>query len=84
MRGVPIPRSFVVMMHNGIAAIDYSAGVFLDIRKGEYFEAAESDVSHRAQESDLDWLKRLGHVDEYDALNVYFNNLPEYPHSLAE
>lgn len=72
------------MLRSGAAAIDYSGGVFLDIIQGEFFQAEENMVSHRAQEGELDWLKRLGHVDEYDSLNVYFNNLPEYPRSTAE
>lgn len=84
MHGTPINRSFVVMMHSGITVVDWGNGTFLDVVNGVFFRAEEKEVSHRAHESDLDWLKRLGHVDEYDDLNVYFSHLPEYPRNLAK
>lgn len=78
MGGTPIGRGWVVMMHNGVAAIDWGGGIFQDAVTGDFFHAAERDVSHRADDLDLDWLKRLGRVDDYDPINVYFYSLPEY------
>ena len=71
------------MMHNGTAAIDWGGGQFLDIRTGEFFHAEEKDVCHRALDAGLDWLKRLGRVDEYDGENVFFFGLPEIPRKTA-
>lgn len=78
MRGTSIARCWVVMMHNGVAAVDWGDGVFLDVLSNEFFAATEKDVSHRALDADLDWLKRIGRVDDYDVNNVYFVLLPEY------
>ncbi len=63
-------------MRSGIPAVDWGGGTFLDILSGEYFHAEEKDVSHRALDTDLDWLKQVGRVDEYDINNVYFLILP--------
>ena len=71
------------MMRNGTSAIDWGGGQFLDIRTGDFFHADEKDVSHRALDSDLDWLKRLGRVDEYDGENVFFFGLPDVPRKPA-
>ena len=84
MKGTPVARSFVVMMHTGTAVIDWGNGVYLDILNGSFFRAEEKEVSHRAHESDLDWLMRLGHVEEYDDREVFFSHLPEYPRNLAD
>lgn len=83
MRGTPIGRSFVVMMHSGAAVIDWGNGIYLDIINGVFFHAEEKEISHRAHESDLDWLRRLGHVEDYNDRDVFFSHLPEYPRNLA-
>ena len=76
MLGTPITRSWVVMMRSGIPAVDWGDGTFLDVLSGEFFHAGEKGVSHRALDSDLDWLKNIGRVDEYDVNNVFFTTLP--------
>lgn len=78
MRGTPVARSWVVVMHNGTVAIDWGGGIYVDIVSSAFFAAGEKDVSHRAQDADLDWLKHLGKVDDYDINYVYFSLLPEY------
>jgi hypothetical protein len=76
MRGNPIARSWVVMMHSGVPAVDWGGGIYLDILTGQFFKAVEKDVSHRALDSDLDWLKRIGRVEDYDINNVVLTSLP--------
>jgi hypothetical protein len=79
MNGTPIGRSWIVMMRNGVTAIDWGGGQFQDTISGDFFMAVESDVSHRAGNVDLDLLSRIGRVDGYDEVNVYFVGLPELP-----
>jgi hypothetical protein len=79
MGGVPIGRSWVVMMRAGAAAIDWGGGLFQDAISGDFFNATEQEVSHRASDTDLDWLKHVGRVDDYDANNAYFVGLPDLP-----
>ena len=76
MHGNPVARNWVVMMRSGTPAVDWGEGMFLDILSGEFFQAEEKDVSHRALDSDLDWLKHIGKVDAYDVNNVFFVILP--------
>lgn len=77
--GTPIGRSWVVILHNGMAVIDWGNGLFLDAFKGEFVQVSEGQISHRAQDSDLEWLIRVGRVVGYDRHHVYFTSLPERP-----
>ena len=79
MGGAPIGRSWVVIMRTGATAIDWGGGQFQDVISGDFFNAAEREVSHRANDSDLDWLKHIGRVYDYDNTNVYFTGLPDLP-----
>jgi hypothetical protein len=82
--GAPISRYWFVLMHNGIRAVDWGEGRFLDLQTGTFFHAEDKDVSHRAQDADLEWLKHNGQVDDYDAENVYLSNLPDLPRRMIE
>ncbi|GAP07434.1 MAG TPA: hypothetical protein DEQ80_00155 [Anaerolinea thermolimosa] len=77
MRGTPVARSWVVWMRNGVIAVDWGDGVFVDILSNQFFEASQAEVSHRAPDADLDWLRSIGRVEDYDVNNVYFIQLPE-------
>jgi len=79
MGGTPIGRNWVVIMRSGAVAIDWGDGLFQDAISGDFFNAVESEVSHRSNDSDLDWLKHVGRVDDYDSTNVYFVGLPDLP-----
>lgn len=79
MGGMPIGRNWIVFMRSGTLAIDWGGGQFQDVISGDFFKAVESEVSHRASDADLDWLKHIGRVDDYDATNVYFVGLPDLP-----
>ena len=79
MGGAPVGRAWVVMMRNGTTAIDWGEGLFQDAISGEFFKAAEADVSHRASDVELDWLARVGRLDHYDDANAFFNGLSDLP-----
>lgn len=79
MSGTPVGRNWIVMMHNGVTAIDWGGGQFLDAVSGNFFKAIESEVSHRASNADLDWLLHIGRIDDYNETYVYFNGLSNLP-----
>jgi len=79
MNGTAVGRNWIVMMHSGVAAIDWGGGLFQDAISGDYFNAPESAVSNRASDADLDWLQQIGRVDSYDTNYVYFLGLPDLP-----
>jgi len=77
--GTPVGRPWVVLLRDGTIAVDWGDCLFQDAVSGEFINVTERQVSHRAQDADLDWLMRIGRVSNYDAQQVYFQNLPERP-----
>jgi hypothetical protein len=76
MAGTPISRNWVVVLRSGVPALDWGNGSFVDLINGCFIEAKEPDVSHRAMDADLEWLKQIGVLDDYDDTNAYFLVLP--------
>lgn len=77
--GTPIQRQWVVVLRNGAIAIDWGEGLFQDIDSGECMSVDTAQISHTAQNSDLDMLRRSGRVHRYDAIQAWFINLPQRP-----
>jgi hypothetical protein len=77
--GALVSRTWFVMMHSGILAVDWGNGLFLDPQAGTFFPAEEKDVSHPVQDVDLEWAKHVGYVDDYDAETVFLKSLPDLP-----
>jgi hypothetical protein len=76
--GMPVGRSWIVVLRNGIIAVDWGDGLFQEIISGDFLEhIKENQVSHRALDSDLDWLIRAGRIVSYDQRQAYFLSLPE-------
>lgn len=82
--GTPVGRTWVVVLRNGTIAIDWGDGLFQDSVSGDFMHVVEAQVSHRAQDSDLDWLIRAGRVSHFDAQQAYFISLPELPKKMLE
>jgi len=78
--GTPVNRHWVVVLQNGIAAIDWGNGLFQDILSGEFIHGTEADVSHTIQDDELEQLKHMSRIYQYDANIVYVFPLPEPPH----
>ncbi|MBI4927467.1 MAG: hypothetical protein HY835_06865 [Anaerolineae bacterium] len=78
MRANPVARSWVVLMHSGVPAVDWGDGKYLDLMTMEFFTAEEKEISHRALETDLHWLKHIGRIDDYDVNYIYLSNLPNF------
>ncbi len=82
--GIPVGRSWVVMMQSGVLAIDWGDGLYQEAISGDFFNANDSQVSHGAQSGDLDWLQKIGRVLNYSDQMVYFVDLPEKPSRTLE
>ena len=77
--GTPVNRQWVLVLQDGRIVIDWGDTMFQDVRSGEFIQVKEHEISHRATDEILEWLKRINRVASYDSQVVYFFNLPERP-----
>ena len=77
--GTPILRQWILVLHNGVIVVDWGDGQYQDVDSGEFLKIGESDISHTAQNDELEMLKRASRVDDYDAVQVWLMVLPERP-----
>ena len=77
--GTQVHREWVLVLQNGDIVIDWGEGVFQDVRDGEFMRLPEREVSHRADDEIMEWLRRAGRVVSFDSKMVEFANLPERP-----
>jgi hypothetical protein len=77
--GISILRQWVLVLHNGVIVVDWGDGQFQDVVSGEFLKIGESDISHTAQNGELEMLKRASRVDNYDAVQVWLMSLPDRP-----
>ena len=75
--GKPINRYCLVVLQDGRFVIDWENSLFQDILTGEFFRISEQEVSHQAQDDELETLRRMGCISEFDATLAYFYPLPE-------
>ena len=78
--GMPVNRHWVVMLQNGIPAIDWGNGLFQDILNGQFIHGTDVDISHTVLEEELEQLKHMDTICGYDLNSVYVYPLPEPPH----
>ncbi|HOS53742.1 MAG TPA: hypothetical protein PLW25_04300 [Anaerolineaceae bacterium] len=82
--GTPINRQMVIVLKNGIIAIDWGDGLYQDIRTGDFIPVLETDYSHHILNEELDWLIKIGRVISYDKNTVQSQSLPERPQRTIE
>ncbi len=82
--GTPINRQMVIVLKNGIIAVDWGDGLYQDIRTGDFIPVAEADYSHHILNIELDWLIKIGRVISYDKDMVESQSLPERPQRTIE
>lgn len=75
--GTAISRICLVVLKDGRLVIDWENSLFQDILTGEFLRCDEHEVSHQAQDDELDGLQRMGAISEFDAVHAYFYPLPE-------
>jgi hypothetical protein len=78
-RGIPVSRSLVFVIKSGDVVVDWGDGRVQDILQGEFRPYDENDFGRVVTDSDLEYLKKNGRVEAYDAYMVYIRTLPEAP-----
>ncbi len=82
--GTPVNRQWVVSLKDGNIVIDWGDNLYQDVRSGDFIKVNEKEISHHLENTELDWLIRIGRVTSYTAQTVWFNRLPERPQSMME
>jgi hypothetical protein len=82
--GTPVQRQWILVLRNGAVVVDWGEGLFQDVDSGEFVQLEQTEVSHTAQNLDLEMLKRSSRVTSYDASQAWFINLPERPAPLMD
>lgn len=74
---MPVARGYVLVLQDGQVVIDWGEGRYQEIVRGEFLTLPESEISHVAQDIELEYLKTLGQILSFDRRHVYFPPLPE-------
>ena len=82
--GTPINRNWVVILQNGTTVIDWGDGLFQDILSGDFLHGKEAEISHTILDNELEQMKRLNQIFQYDSKFVYIHPLPELPHKTID
>jgi hypothetical protein len=77
--GTPVNRSSLVLLKNGIPAIDWGEGRFQDILSGDFLHCTENEIDHTIQDKELDQLILINRVYSYNINTVFLYPLPEPP-----
>ncbi len=77
--GIPFNRQYVLVFEDGRVVLDWGEGLLQELETGIFFSSAENQVSRSIMDEELEWLKRVGRVEAYNRLQVFFLNLPERP-----
>jgi hypothetical protein len=79
--GFAISRQLIFVLKDGAVIVDWGNGWGADLERGEFIPYKEVDYSHAIQDDELESLKRMGLVSDYDQYQVYITYMPEPPHS---
>jgi hypothetical protein len=77
--GSPVGRQWLVIRKDGTPLVDWGDGLYQDIASGDFLHLLEKDISHSISDDELDQLKVVGLVMDYNASQVYMRPLPERP-----
>jgi hypothetical protein len=78
--GNPVARHWLLILRDGAAIVDWGDQRYQDVATGNFLELDDTQVSHAANNQDLDQLRHAGMISGYDEQNVYLLGLPELPH----
>jgi hypothetical protein len=82
--GTPVQRQWILILRNGVVVVDWGDGLFQDVDSGDFVQVERTEISHSAQNAELELMKRSGLVHGYDANQAWFINLPERPAPLMD
>ncbi len=77
--GIPFNRQYVLVFEDGRVVLDWAEGLLQELETGNFFSSTENQNSRSIMDEELEWLKRVGRVEAYNRLQVFFLNLPERP-----
>ncbi len=77
--GIPFNRQYVLVFEDGRVVLDWGEGLLQELETGNFFSSTENQISRSIMDEELEWLKRVGRVEAYNRLQVFFLNLPERP-----
>ena len=59
---MPVARGYVLVLQDGQVVIDWGEGRYQEIVRGEFLTLPESEISHVAQDTELEYPKTLGQI----------------------
>ncbi len=77
--GSPVGRQWLVIRKDGTPLVDWGDGLYQDISDGNFLHLSEKDISHSISNDELDQLKLVGQVLDYNDTVVDLGLLPERP-----
>jgi hypothetical protein len=78
--GFAVNRQLIFVLKNGAVVVDWGNGWCADLDRGEFIRFNDQDISHAVQDDELESMKRMGLVAEYNQSQVYLTTMPEPPH----
>ncbi len=75
--GTAISRHCLLVLQDGRVVVDWENSLFQDVVTGDFMRCAEADISHQAQDDELEILRLSGSVQEFDTFLAYLYPLPE-------
>ena len=82
--GTPVQRQWILVLRNGVVVVDWGDGLYQDVDSGEFVQVERKEISHSAQNLDMEMLKRSSRINGYDENQAWFINLPERPAHLMD
>lgn len=77
--GVEINRQWVVVLKDGKVIVDWGEGCYQDLVSEDFYTEVDQTGCHTIRDDELVWLKRIGHILDFDHRAIYVSGLPERP-----
>jgi len=75
--GFEVNRHWIGVQRDGAIILDWGDGRAVDLIQGIFIKYDPQKFSHPVQNDELETLKRMGMVSEYDETNVYLTSMPD-------
>lgn len=77
--GFAVTRQWISVQRDGTIVLEWGDGRAIDLMRGDFVVYDPNKFSHPIQDDELETLKRMGLVSDYDQRNVYLTSMPEDP-----
>ena len=75
--GFEVNRHWIGVQRDGAIILDWGDGRAVDLIQGIFVKYDPQKFSHAVQNDELETLKRMGMVSDYDDTNVYLTSMPD-------